>query len=214
MIVSPSRRFVFVHIPKTGGTSLSLALEGRARRDDILIGDTPKARRRKGRLASLGARGRLWKHARLADLDGYLDPEDLRSYFVFTIVRNPWDRMVSYHHWLKAQDFAHPAVSLARRTTLEEFLLDGDTQTALRNDAARRYVTDASGVERCDLFLRFEALDDGAVEVARRIGCRLDLPHANRSGRDADYRRAYGPASAERVAQIFAEDIARFGYRF
>ena len=31
MIISPSRRFVFVHIPKTGGTALTLALESRAR---------------------------------------------------------------------------------------------------------------------------------------------------------------------------------------
>jgi len=30
MIISPGRRFVFVHIPKTGGTALTLALEGRA----------------------------------------------------------------------------------------------------------------------------------------------------------------------------------------
>ena len=30
MIISRGRRFIFVHIPKTGGTALSLALEARA----------------------------------------------------------------------------------------------------------------------------------------------------------------------------------------
>jgi hypothetical protein len=39
MIISPGRGYVFVHIPKTGGTSLALALEARAMKDDILIGD-------------------------------------------------------------------------------------------------------------------------------------------------------------------------------
>ena len=53
MIISPGRRYIFVHVPKTGGTALSLALEARAMKDDILIGDTPKARRRRGRLKSL-----------------------------------------------------------------------------------------------------------------------------------------------------------------
>jgi hypothetical protein len=98
MIISPARKFIFVHVPKTGGTSLALALEARAHRDDILIGDTPKAIRRKARVKTLAAKGRLWKHSTLADLDGALSLSELDEMFVFTLVRNPWDRMVSYYH--------------------------------------------------------------------------------------------------------------------
>jgi hypothetical protein len=46
MILSRDRRHVFVHIPGTGGTSLARAPEERAMAGDILIGDTPRARRR------------------------------------------------------------------------------------------------------------------------------------------------------------------------
>ena len=70
MIISPGRNYIFVHIPKTGGTALAQALEMRAMRDDILIGDTPKARRRRGRLKGAQVAGRLWKHSTLADIDG------------------------------------------------------------------------------------------------------------------------------------------------
>lgn len=42
MVILRGRRFIFVHIPKNGGTALSLALQARARHDDIRIGDTPK----------------------------------------------------------------------------------------------------------------------------------------------------------------------------
>ena len=36
MIISHGRRYIFVHAPKTGGTSMKLALEARARADDII----------------------------------------------------------------------------------------------------------------------------------------------------------------------------------
>src|SRR6056297_170553 len=114
MIISPGRGYIFVHIPKTGGTAMALALEGRARADDILIGDTPKARRRRARLKGVQTRGRLWKHATLADIDGLRSGDEIARAFTFTLVRNPWDRMVSYYHWLLGQSFDHPAVRLAQ----------------------------------------------------------------------------------------------------
>ncbi|MEP2844626.1 MAG: Type II secretory pathway, pullulanase PulA, partial [Alphaproteobacteria bacterium] len=57
MIISRGRRYVFVHIPKTGGTSLALALEGRAMKDDLMLGDTPKALKRRRRLQGVQAAG-------------------------------------------------------------------------------------------------------------------------------------------------------------
>ncbi|HMO71776.1 MAG TPA: Type II secretory pathway, pullulanase PulA, partial [Paracoccaceae bacterium] len=79
MIISRQRGYVFVHIPKTGGTALALALEARAAADDILIGDTPKARARRGRVKALAGRaaGRLWKHSTLADIEGVLPREEI-----------------------------------------------------------------------------------------------------------------------------------------
>ncbi len=133
MIISSGRNYIFVHIPKTGGTSLALALEARAKADDILIGDTPKARRRRGRLKGVQTAGRLWKHSTLADIDGLVTPEFVANAFVFTLVRNPWDRMVSYYHWLRDQTFDHPAVYLARNTGFAEFVQTRHTTTSIRN---------------------------------------------------------------------------------
>ena len=214
MIVSPARKFIFVHIPKTGGTSLALALEKRAHRDDILIGDTPKASRRKARVKTLAATGRLWKHSTLADLDGALSSTDLDSMFVFTLVRNPWDRMVSYYHWLRVQAFDHPAVALAKALGFEDFVLHPDTAASLRAFPYTRYVTDAAGVMRASAIVRLEHLTEDLAPVETHLGFRLDVPHANASDRPKDYRTAYSDQTAAAVAAMCAEDIARFGYCF
>ena len=91
MIISRGRAFIFVHIPKTGGMSLALALETRAMKADILIWDTPKAIRRPRRLKEAKAADRFWKPSTLADMDGLVLPEQPAQAFTATLVRNPWD---------------------------------------------------------------------------------------------------------------------------
>jgi hypothetical protein len=215
MIVSPGRRYIFVHIPKTGGTALSLALEARARADDILIGDTPKARARRRRLGRLKAAGRLWKHSTLADIAGLLPDPVLDGLLVVTMVRNPWDRVVSYYHWLRAQGFAHPAVGLAKSHDFGGFLNHPQTRAALAAWPVSAYLRDRGGRERPALVLRRERLDDDLPAFEAHLGFTLrPLPVVNLSERGRDWRPFFSDADAALVARLCAEDIGRFAYRF
>ncbi|GAA6200225.1 sulfotransferase family 2 domain-containing protein [Aquicoccus sp. SU-CL01552] len=214
MILSPGRGYVFIHIPKTGGTALALALEGRAMKDDIMLGDTPKARRRRRRVQGAPARGRLWKHSTLADIEGLVPDAVLDGLFAFTLVRNPWDRAVSYYHWLRGQRFDHPAVGLAKRLEFNDFILHPETRAGFRDTPAASYMRRADGREHCDAYIRIERFKEDAAPLFAHLGFRLELPRANRSDRPKDYRTAYAPPAAEAIAEVCAEDIARFGYRF
>lgn len=214
MIISRGRSYIFVHIPKTGGTALALALETRAMRDDIMLGDTPKALKRRRRLAGAESRGRLWKHSTLADIDGLIAPEEIAGMLCFTLVRNPWDRLVSYYHWLRAQGFDHPSVRLAQAHDFSGFLDHPQTRASIAAQPYGAYLCDAQGRERPGLFIRLEHFAEDAAPLWAHLGFRLDLPVANRSERDRDYRRYYGAKEAAIVAETCAEDIGRFGYRF
>lgn len=209
MIISPGRNYIFVHIPKTGGTSMALALEARARADDILIGDTPKAIKRRKRVKGLSAPGRLWKHARLADIDGMAGLPC--NPFVFTLVRNPWDRMVSLYHWARAQGFDHPLVKTAKSRDFAGFLTEPGLQPAFAKDRAAAYVTRRDGTVTCDAFIRLEHLDRDLAPLETHLGFALNLPRANVTPHP-DSAAIYTSDLAEHVGRLFADDIRRFGY--
>lgn len=214
MIISPGRNFIFVHIPKTGGTSLALALEGRAMKEDILIGDTPKAQRRKRRLKGVETAGRLWKHSTLRDIEGLVSAEFIAQAFTVTLVRNPWDRMVSFYHWLQDQSFEHPMVARAQAMGFKPFLDHAETRRAIATHPYASYMRDADGVDRGRLYVRLEAFEADAAPLWQHLGFELAMPHVNASNRAKDYQDYYDSDSREWVATLCAEDIARFEYSF
>ncbi|NIZ14356.1 sulfotransferase family 2 domain-containing protein [Phaeobacter sp. HF9A] len=214
MILSRGRNYVFIHIPKTGGTALALALEARAMADDEMLGDTPKARKRRHRISDVKTRGRLWKHSTLADIEGLASRADLRQMFTFTLVRNPWDRAVSLYHWLQTQRFDHPLVPLAQRLSFTSFITHPLVMRAFAETPASSYMRQSDGQEHCSLYIRLEHFASDARPLFDHLGFALDLPRVNDSNRQRDWRIYYDSRAIDAVRQCCATDIAAFEYSF
>lgn len=216
MIISPARKYIFVHIPKTGGTSLTLALEDRAKRGDIIISDTPKGKRRRQRVKKFQEQTdkRLWKHSTLADLESIVTPEEMREYFVFAMVRNPWDRLVSYYHWLRMQNFEHRMVRLAKMTTFQTFVTHVYTQKQMLAWPYSKYTMGSDGTQYATKFIRLEQWRPDMSGLIEHLGFTPGIGRTNRSLRHPDYRTYYTDETAELVSNICARDIQQFGYRF
>ena len=215
MILSRGRKYLFVHIPKTGGTALAQALEARAMADDLLVGDTPKARKRRGRLRDVKTAGRLWKHSTLAEAEGLYHRDELDDLYIFTLVRNPWDRTVSYYHWLRAQSFDHPAVTTAKAHDFSGFLHDPSMQASLQAHPYSWYLRDGAGVQRPAHYIRLEHFAKDAAALEAHLGFALTpLPKVNVSDRPRDYRRFYSDEDAALLGRLNRANCAQFGYEF
>ena len=214
MIISRGRDYIFVHIPKTGGTAMALALEDRAKADDILIGDTPKALKRKKRLKDVQTAGRLWKHSRLRDVEPMVSRDEMERMFTFTLVRNPWDRVVSYYHWLQDQSFDHPAVRFAQTLPFDQFVNEPHTQTSLAANSYDSYMRDGAGTEHCTMYIRLEHLAADMSPLADHLGFMPDVLIANASKRDSDWRGYYNSQTRDLIGNLCAPDILRFKYSF
>ena len=123
--------------------------------------------------------------------------------------------MTSLAGRLRGQGFAHPAVGLAKALSFGDFLNHPQTRTSLALWPYPAYLRDRAGQDRATLYVRLERIDEDIAPFEAHLGFRLTpLPRANESARGRDWRPAYSDADAALVAELCAEDIARFGYSF
>jgi hypothetical protein len=197
VIVSHRARCIFVHIQKTGGSSIERLL----RQHDPAIGSNLHDGRR---------------HVFARDMRAFVDPAVWNAYLKFAFVRNPWDRLVSWYHMCVQNESPNRFSQYVKDNapTFSDFVTKTITGIAERTTWNQLdYVTDATGEVIVDFIGRYERLGDDLAAVTARLGVAFDLPHVNRSRR-GDYREYYTAATAEIVARRFARDIEHFGYRF
>ena len=214
MLVSHKHRFAFVHVPKTGGCSISQALQP--------YGDRVMRFWMNRWLDRIGIHvnhyappemKRFRLHTPADTLRRQLPADDFARLFKFAFVRNPWDLLVSYFHYLVSSPRHHRR---ARATGLASF--EGYVDYELRRDkiSQSRMLCDRHGRLLVDHVARFESLHEDFDRICGWLGVPATLPHVNRTvAHDRrDYRTYYTPRLAARVAEHFAEDIERFGYTF
>src|SRR4051794_5934186 len=102
MLLSRQRKFLFVHIQKTAGSSLREALQAALPDLETFLGTHDHA---------------AWARPHLG--------EDWDGYFKAAFVRNPWDRLVSWYTMIREQnDYTNRLWQYVRERagTFEEFL--------------------------------------------------------------------------------------------
>ncbi len=222
MLLSNRFKFLFVHIAKTGGTSIRASLASLIRRDPLCL--PLFVCNRMSQLSGHRIGANLPRHAAAIAAKELMRQTDFESLFKFAFVRNPWDRQVScFHHMQREQPQILEQNSLGNFRDFTRWLIEdaadyrGKKQVLIA--AIRRvqieHLVDFDDQLIVDQVGRFEQLHSDFARICTRLGqTRLALPHRRRSAHKKDFRSYYDDRTTELVARHFRRDIETFGYRF
>jgi hypothetical protein len=211
VIVSHPARVLFVHVQKTGGSTVQ----------SVLLDRLPGAEK----LAGLpGA-----KHAHLA---AALEKDPaLATYWTFGFVRNPWARLWSWwsmiarrdeqrddgHTWATRRiDNNRFWTGVLELGTFETFVLEGPDRFERLRTPQLDYLR--AGRRTADFIGRTETFGEDLSQACGHLG--LEPPpeaprrNADRTAGTTSYREHYSPAMRDRVADLFDPDLREFGYEF
>lgn len=196
MAISRANSLVFIHIPKNGGTAITYSS------DISFEKKTPS-------------------HLTWQDYKKKMTPLQWDSFFKFSIVRNPWDRVVSNYtyakmltsHWHNPRS-KHPDYDLCTKLS---FI---DCVKLLKNEPHRfkhpgwksqfPYICDINKEIKIDKFFYYHNLD---TQDFKKIIPRLSKINVSRKNPE-DYLNYYNDESRRLVGEIYHDDIELFGFDF
>jgi hypothetical protein len=185
---------IFVHIPKCAGVAVNRALFGN------LAGG----------------------HTTLDEYLNIFEPACIDRYFKFTIVRNPWDRLVSAFFFLRSggmdqKDHAGFVKEFGHLDDFKCFVKDWVNRDNIWRWHQFRpqyhYMLEKRGKVKLDFVAFLENIDKDFSRISQSMGLTCSLPRAN-SSEHRSYMDYYDAETADIVASVYADDIRMLGYNF
>ena len=184
-MINHENKFIFIHIGKTGGSTIERVLDPNVKLDE--------SRHTLG-MGNTSFREKHWK------ITTYQKKykKHFNAYFKFTFVRNPWDREVSRWKWFalaRGEDVSFKYHLQCKGNNYSRWICEDG-----------QYLTDFIG--------RFENLQGDFDIICDKLGIsRQELPHYNKTNHK-HYTEYYDDETREIVARRYAGDIEYFGYKF
>lgn len=188
---------IFVHVPKAAGTSINKALYGR----------------------TLG-------HYTAQEIKATF-PTLFEKSFTFSVVRNPWDRVLSAYHFAKQGRTESMGIYKPERYKIPEFQSFErfvnewlPKQQLAKVDFVFKpqyqFVCDSDGLVIVDFIGKLENIELDINVVSKKVGKDIELGRDNSTKvrRQGDYRSAYSNKMVDLVQSIYSEDVDRFKYQF
>ncbi len=194
MLLSHEKKFLFVHIQKTGGTSVTKWMQSH-------IPDMEEY---------------MKPHSPLS-----LNADRYKDYYKVAFVRNPFDRMVSWYSMIKNQK-AHNYLQqqvLTHSSNFTEFILNCEHISSKSNWKPFHYnqidyLTNAQDKIGVDFVGRFENFSQGIEIISEYLAIPSnEIGHMNQSDHTS-YHDYYTKETREIITKRFKRDLEYFKYTF
>ena len=177
------KKIIFIHIPKTGGTSIYRSLK-----DKVDIG-----------------------YHYHEPLHRIYSKEQLNDSFVFTVVRNPWDKLVSTFFYC-CQTQKHQWFFKKYDSEFDMFMKDfkrGKVPYLVLFKAQYKFL-----MHKPDMILKFECLQQDFNKLCDKIGIeKYELPH-NKKSKHKHFTEYYNDETKKIVSDIYQKDVELLNYKF
>jgi len=201
MIISNTHNFIFIKPHKIAGTTIVNAL---VNAKCLTWEDVDSAPNRNN-------------HQRYQELETELG--SLKSYFVFSFVRNPYERILSLYVYLKEKEI--PKKLNENRPLIKNDEIarsSGSFKNAIKNGfmipSFMRFFLNNEDEINLDFIGKVENLQEDFNIICDKIGIpKQELPHKNKT-KHKSYTEYYDDETRSIVAEKYAKDIEYFGYEF
>lgn len=204
MPINSNLKLIFVHVPKTAGTSFEYALGMHGARDNI--GLMPYTHQQKNMNYLFG--GGL-QHLTAKEILTSVGKYTFSSFFKFSIIRNPYERFVSFVAWNQPDK--------SQTLTRKEFVDFID-----RSKHRFRFIFDKMLYPQCkflyirknlavDLLIRYEKLNEGVAMLEKQLNKKMTIDKRMCSNHE-EFKYYYDSRSYKLIQSIYRRDFYYFGY--
>tara|TARA_B100000287_G_scaffold363821_1_gene357737 strand:- start:482 stop:1120 length:639 start_codon:yes stop_codon:yes gene_type:complete len=204
-------KFIFIHYPKTGGSSIESFFGG---------SDGPKTTHYKD---SKGRKRTTWEkhHMPAQEYIAENGHEIWDDYFTFTIIRNPWDMFVSHFEW-DVHVYNESAKLGKLQKPRREFIVEkcgSDFTTYIEKGSQKpkwfKFHIQKEFSQNVQYYARFENLQQDFEKICSIIKVTPGiLPHKKKIKDRPHYTEYYNDKTRKIVEELFQPDIDHFNYKF
>lgn len=214
MLVSHSKKFIYLKTGKTAGTSVEMALQHHCLPEGMVVGEETDCIETNAGI--VGARGRdvsgqpWWNHMTAREIREKIPGDLWVSYCKICNIRNPWDKTVSAFH------MAFPKI---KNETTDVVFSEFRSWVVGPNNLLRDteiYFIDGKPV--ADVYIRYHRLAEDLKAIEQRLGLDMpSLPEAKSNYRGKvkiPYQDYYDMAAKKKIERIYRLEIEHFGWTF
>ena len=211
MNISLRKNFLFIHIPKTAGSSISILLKPYS-----ISSNRTLIRRFSSYLPFEENIQNAYfrQHTKGTTFNKKINSDVFNNLYKFAVVRNPYDHVVSYFSFIK-KTRSGSIFKQYKSWTFEDFISYLEKRNKQFEINQSSWIVDKNQNFLVDRILFFEHLEKDFKNLTDylNLGDDIKLPHFNKTER-FNYHDYYNDNLKLRVKNIYAKDFDKFGYIF